>query len=74
MFSKSKRSVIERHRSEEDERQVIISLTDAGWQLQERAKDVPNCIGAAAECAPGEIESLRTQLNDLRRRLFKHAA
>jgi hypothetical protein len=53
---------------------VIISLTDSGWQQQERAKDVPNCIGAAAECAPGEIESLRTQLNDLRRRLFKHAA
>ncbi|WP_199030097.1 MULTISPECIES: MarR family winged helix-turn-helix transcriptional regulator [Ralstonia] len=66
--------VIERRRSEEDERQVIISLTDAGWQLRERAKDVPNCIGAAAECAPKDIEALRTQLNDLRGRLFKHAA
>jgi len=66
--------LVERHRSEEDERQVIISLTNAGWQLQERAKDVPNCVGAAAECAPEEMEALRTQLNDLRGRLFKHAA
>jgi hypothetical protein len=26
------------------------------------------------ECAPGELETLRTQLNDMRGRLFKNAA
>ncbi|MCO5399632.1 MarR family winged helix-turn-helix transcriptional regulator [Ralstonia soli] len=66
--------LIERQRSETDERQVIISLTNEGRALQHRAKDVPTCIGAAAECAPEEIASLRSQLNELRERLFKHAA
>lgn len=66
--------LVERQRSEVDERQVIISLTAEGWQLQERAKDIPNCMGAAMECTPDEAEDLRTQLNDLRGRLFQNAA
>ena len=66
--------LIERQRSDADERQVIISLSAEGRQLEARAKDVPGCIGAAMECAPGELETLRTQLNDMRGRLFKNAA
>ncbi|WP_414706689.1 MarR family winged helix-turn-helix transcriptional regulator [Ralstonia sp. UBA689] len=66
--------LIERRRSEADERQVIISLSAAGRRLEDRAKDIPTCLGAAMEFAPGELEALRTQLNDIRGKLFKHAA
>ncbi|MWP02978.1 MarR family transcriptional regulator, partial [Escherichia coli] len=38
------------------------------------AEKVPACMAAAIECAPGELEELRTQLNALRGRLFKNAA
>ncbi|MBP0656496.1 MarR family transcriptional regulator, partial [Mycobacterium tuberculosis] len=66
--------LIERQRSAEDERRVIISLTAAGKALEKRAEKVPACMAAAMECAPGELEELRTQLNALRGRLFKNAA
>ena len=63
-----------RQRSAEDERQVIISLTAAGKQLEARAQQIPACLGAAMEFAPGELEALRTQLNTMRGRLLKNAA
>lgn len=66
--------LIERKRSEADERQVIISLTAEGQQLHDRARGIPSCLGAAMAFAPGEVEALRTQLNDMRGRLFRHAA
>jgi len=66
--------LIERQRSEVDERQVIISLSTEGKALEVPAREVPACVAAAMACAPGELEVLRTQLNDLRGRLFKNAA
>lgn len=66
--------LIERQRSAKDERRVIISLTAAGKALEKRAEKVPACMATAMECAPGELEELRTQLNALRGRLFKNAA
>ena len=46
---------VERRRSDEDERIVVLSLTEAGKALQARAKDVPghvaNCIHLPAEKA-----------------------
>ena len=66
--------LIERQRSAEDERRVIISLTAAGKALEKRAEKVPACMATAMECAPGELDELRTQLNALRGRLFKNAA
>lgn len=66
--------LVGRQRSDADERQVIISLTDEGKRLKHRAKDVPGCVAAAMECVPAELEVLRTQLTGMRARLFKNAA
>ena len=65
---------VARNRSDADERQVIVSLTAAGQRLRERAKDIPTCVAAAMECAPGEIDTLRARLTEMRSKLYKNAA
>jgi len=65
---------VARNRSAADERQVIVSLTLAGQRLRERARDIPACVAAAMECTPGEIDTLRSQLTDMRSTLYKNAA
>jgi len=65
---------VERNRSAADERQVIVSLTAAGQRLRARAKDIPGCVAAAMECAPKEIDNLRSQLTTMRSNLYKNAA
>lgn len=46
---------VERKRSEEDDRVVVVTLTEEGRALQEKARDVPvavaNCIGLPSEKA-----------------------
>ncbi len=66
--------LVERNRSAADERQVIVSLTAAGQRLRARAKDIPGCVAAAMECAPKEIDNLRSQLTTMRSNLYKNAA
>ena len=66
--------LVARNRSDADERQVIVSLTAAGRRLRERARDIPACVAAAMECAPGGIDALRVQLTDMRSKLYKNAA
>jgi len=63
--------LLERQRSGQDERQVIINLTAAGRRLRERVLHIPGCVAAAIECAPAEIARLRTQLTQIRSMLFK---
>lgn len=41
-----KQGLICRTRCKGDSRQRIVSLTDAGWQLQERIKDIPGCLAS----------------------------
>jgi MarR family transcriptional regulator, organic hydroperoxide resistance regulator len=65
---------VARNRSGADERQVIVSLTVAGKRLRERAVAIPGCVAAAMECAPGEIDTLRSRLTDMRSKLYKNAA
>ncbi len=65
--------VLERVRAKTDERQVIISLTQKGRELEQRAKAVPNSVFCATECTPDELASLRDHLLLLRERLFKNA-
>jgi DNA-binding MarR family transcriptional regulator len=67
-------SLVVRERSSADERQVIVSLTEVGRRLRERAVDVPGCVATAMACAPGELEFLRGRLVDLRGRLLSNAA
>jgi len=65
---------IARNRSAADERQVIVSLTASGQRLRQRAQEIPTCVAAAMECAPDEIDTLRSRLTDMRSKLYKNAA
>lgn len=64
---------VARNRSGVDERQVIVSLTLGGQRLRERARNIPACVAAAMECTPGEIDTLRSQLTNMRSKLYKNA-
>lgn len=44
-----KKGLVDRHRSENDERSVIITLTKQGEDLQEQAKDIPQQM---KQCIP----------------------
>ncbi|MDN5679625.1 MAG: MarR family transcriptional regulator [Ewingella sp.] len=58
-----------RNRAKTDERQVIITLTDAGKALKEKAKGIPEAIMCATECDIDEMSALKGQLESLRERL-----
>lgn len=57
--------VVERRRDTADERRVLISLTDDGAALQDRAADVPRCIVEAMGIGLGEVIGLRDRLKEL---------
>ena len=56
---------IERRRSEEDDRVVVITLTKAGRALQEKAKDVPAKVGGCIELSPEKGQTLYALLYEL---------
>ena len=58
-----------RRRGRQDERQVIIHLTDEGRALSEKAAEVPVALGCAMGAQWGEIAELREHLLTLRDRL-----
>ncbi|KAB7894797.1 MarR family transcriptional regulator [Serratia sp. Leaf50] len=62
-----------RRRAQADERQVIITLTDAGRALQQKALGIPESIGCAAECSMEDATALKLQLETLRGNLQKNA-
>lgn len=64
--------LISRTRARDDERQVVIALTEAGRALQEPARTVPMGIFGAAGCAPEQIGSMKSQLESLRTNLMQH--
>ena len=41
--------LVEKTRNTEDERGVVIKITDAGMELREKAKEIPGCVGG---CVP----------------------
>lgn len=61
--------LVSRRRRRDDERSVMIGLTDAGRALRERAKVLPGLIGAATEMAVPELVELRDTLRALAVRL-----
>lgn len=61
--------LLTRTRSKADERSVIIELTDEGRALKSRAVDVPAKLYSGAGLRQEELESLRTQLQSLLRRV-----
>ncbi|WP_022722030.1 MarR family winged helix-turn-helix transcriptional regulator [Rhodopseudomonas sp. B29] len=67
------RGLISRRRSAEDERQVIVGLTDEGRALRQQLKHVPDCLGAAMGGSLDEIVELRNKLTKVRANLFQAA-
>ena len=61
--------LLSRTRSREDERVVVVELTDAGRALQEKAKDVPQCILGASGMALEQLRKLQGDLIALRANL-----
>ena len=56
---------IERRRGSEDDRVVLITLTEKGKKLQEKAKDVPREAGSCVELPPEKAQTLYALLYEL---------
>ena len=56
---------IERRRERDDERVVVIYLTDMGKKLQEKAKDIPKCVGSCITLDPSKALQLHSLLYEL---------
>jgi DNA-binding MarR family transcriptional regulator len=61
--------LLSRTRSKEDERVVIVNLTEQGRRLREDAEQVPGCVSGALALEPPELSSLQARLLELRGRL-----
>jgi DNA-binding MarR family transcriptional regulator len=62
---------VTRTRGKADERQVHITLTEKGRQLQAEASGVMPAIAAATGCSLDEVGALRDRLKDLQQSLEK---
>jgi DNA-binding MarR family transcriptional regulator len=60
---------VTRRRDAADERQVLVSLTDAGRALEQVATSFPGRILEASACTAEELDGLRQSLFALRRQL-----
>ena len=56
---------VERQRSREDERVVVITLTEAGRALQEKAKDIPVQVAGCIDLSPEKAQTLYALLYEL---------
>ncbi len=54
---------VRRERSKEDERSVIVTLTDEGHDLRKKAVDVPFCMAGCLKITPEEAIQLKTLLS-----------
>ena len=57
--------LLERTRSEEDERVVVITLTEEGRALKEKAKDIPVRVAGCIELPPEKAMTLYSLLYEL---------
>ena len=56
---------IERDRSSDDERSVTISVTEEGYGLRDKAKDIPASVGSCLEISEKDATALYSILNRL---------
>ncbi len=61
--------LLRRQRSRRDERQVVVTLTDEGRALRERAQNIPEAVRCATACDDDTLIALKNQLDDLRTNL-----
>jgi|KBSMisStaDraftv2_1062788.scaffolds.fasta_scaffold266279_2 DNA-binding MarR family transcriptional regulator len=66
--------LVRRERSADDERRVLVHLTDDGGALRARARGIPRELAGATGCSVDEVASLTRQLQQLRSRLVAAAA
>lgn len=64
--------LLDRARSAEDERHVIITLTAEGSALKKQAASIPGNVFCATGCEVDDIVALKQQLTDLRAQLASH--
>lgn len=60
-----KLNYIKRYRSKDDDRVVIIELTEEGSKLREKSKDIPSKILCSMNFPEDKVKSLKKQLDDL---------
>ena len=63
--------LIQRQRSRQDERQVAVTLTEAGRALRSKAGAIPEAIQCASACDSETLHALKQQLDDLRDNLSR---
>jgi MarR family transcriptional regulator, organic hydroperoxide resistance regulator len=63
--------LLQRARSAQDERQVIVSLTPAGREMQKEAKNIMSSVLCATQCSMEEAVALKDRLVALRNNLEK---
>lgn len=56
---------VTRHRSTEDERDLIVTITDSGEALKEKAINVPEQIGTCVALEPGRAQALYELLYEI---------
>ncbi len=61
--------LITRSRSTQDERQVLVTLTDTGRAMAQRAADIPSCVLKASDLTPMQADLLRDRLITLQKSL-----
>lgn len=66
--------LVSRSRAADDERRVVVTLTDAGRALREQAIEVPIQVSCAVQCTREEMTELRQRLHTLRERLSLQTA
>lgn len=59
------KGLVQKKRSKEDERIVLIALTDEGINLKKRALEVPAKIACSTEMNIDELRKLKTTLDEL---------
>jgi DNA-binding MarR family transcriptional regulator len=57
-----KQNLITRYRSSEDERNLIVSITDSGAEMREKALKIPQKIGACIPISMDEVQMLYSLL------------
>ncbi|WP_147193768.1 MarR family transcriptional regulator [Pantoea sp. MBD-2R] len=58
--------LLNRQRSRKDERQVVVTLTEQGRSLREKAVAIPDAVFSASSCQADTLKSLKQELENLR--------
>ncbi|AIF47451.1 MarR family winged helix-turn-helix transcriptional regulator [Dyella japonica] len=61
--------LVTRQRRAEDEREVDIRLTEAGFALREKASRIPECLAQCMQLPLDQVQSLRDELKRLTRQI-----